>query len=112
MVCKENNRYFRVYVIECETSGYFYVGSTVRLPHEREQEHREGWGSHWTSRHGFKRMLVMEMVPGPACDRLEDDDLAPVPLRVALCARRQAYRNQGAQVAKVAASLQSATWAY
>ena len=52
MVYKENNRYFRVYVAECETPGYFYVGSTVRLPHEREQEHREGWGSHWTSRHG------------------------------------------------------------
>ena len=73
MVYKENNRYFRVYVAECETPGYFYVGSTVRLPHEREQEHREGWGSHWTSRHGFKRMIVMEMVPGPACDTLEDD---------------------------------------
>ena len=114
MVYKENNRYFRVYVAECETPGYFYVGSTVRLPHEREQEHREGWGSHWTSRHGFKRMIVMEMVPGPACDTLEDDLTVWLQCRyrVALCARGQAHRDPGAQVAKVAASLQPATWAY
>ena len=66
-------KYFRVYVVECETPGHFYVGSTTRLPYVREMEHREGWGSQWTRKHGFKRMLFMMMVPPQACERLEDD---------------------------------------
>ena len=65
--------YTRVYVIECQTPGYFYVGSTTRLPHAREVEHRDGYGSHWTSRHGFKRVIFMKLVPQPICKNLEDD---------------------------------------
>ena len=62
----------RVYVVQCKTPGYFYVGSTTRLPYMREAEHRNGWGAHWTTRHGFKRMLFMLLVPQRACKQLED----------------------------------------
>ncbi len=63
--------YCRVYVVECKTPGYFYVGSTTRLPYLREDEHREG-GSHWTSKHGYKRTVFMLVVPQPCCAELED----------------------------------------
>ena len=64
--------YLRVYVVQCKTPGYFYVGSTSRLPYLRESEHREGWGCQWTKRHGFERMVLMLLVPPAACKWLED----------------------------------------
>jgi len=64
--------YCRVYVVQCKTPGYFYVGSTTRLPYVREQEHRSGYGSKWTSLHGFKQMLFMMLVPQGGCQQLED----------------------------------------
>jgi predicted GIY-YIG superfamily endonuclease len=69
---KDAAKYFRVYVVQCTTPGYFYVGSTVRLPYLREMEHREGWGSQWTTKHGFEKMLFMKLVPPLACEELED----------------------------------------
>ena len=66
------NVYCRVYVVRCKTPGYFYVGSTTRLPYMREQEHKDGWGSKWTSLHGFDRMVFMSLVPQRACLQLED----------------------------------------
>jgi hypothetical protein len=65
--------YTRVYAVECQTPGHFYVGSTVRLPFLREAEHREGWGSMWTKKHGFKRMVFSLVVPQGFCAQLEDD---------------------------------------
>ena len=64
--------YTRVYVVQCKTPGYFYVGSTSRLPYLREQEHKDGWGSKWTEKHGFERMVLMMIVPQPLCKQLED----------------------------------------
>ena len=64
--------YCRVYGVQCKRPGYFYVGSTIRLPYLRENEHREGWGCQWTMRHGFKRMVFMALVPPAACKQLED----------------------------------------
>ena len=66
-------KFYRVYIVECQTPGYFYVGSTSRVPYLREDEHRNGHGSHWTSKHGFKRMLFMKVVPQEICQQLEDD---------------------------------------
>ena len=65
--------YTRVYVVRCKTPGYFYVGSTTRLPYLREAEHREGWGSQFTIKHGFEKMLFMLVVPQAICKQLEDD---------------------------------------
>ena len=62
----------RVYVIECESEGYYYVGSTVRLPWQRLQEHKDGYGSSWTSKHGYKKCVVMIEVPPKMCKELED----------------------------------------
>ena len=55
---KQVPKYFRVYVVECKTPGYWYVGSTTR--------------PHWTTLHGFKRMVLMELVPKGTCKALED----------------------------------------
>ena len=66
-------KYLRVYVVKCKTPGYYYVGSTTRLPYMREAEHREGWGSNWTKKHGFEKMLFMLVVPQALCKQLEDD---------------------------------------
>ncbi len=63
---------YRVYVAQCVTPGYFYVGSTTRVPGAREREHESGGGCQWTSRHGYVKMLLMEVVPHVAADRLED----------------------------------------
>ena len=68
-----SNIYCRVYVVQCKTPGYFYVGSTSRMPYEREKEHREGWGCRWTRKHGFNRMVLMMVVPQEMCARLEDE---------------------------------------
>ena len=65
--------YTRVYAVQCKTPGYFYVGSTSRPPYLRESEHREGWGAHWTTKHGFKRMLFAQLVEPGTSARLEDD---------------------------------------
>ena len=63
----------RVYVVECLTPGFFYVGGTSRLPYVRTMEHRDGCGSQWTMRHGFKRMVLMMLVPPAAAKQLEDE---------------------------------------
>ena len=63
----------RVYVVECKTPGYFYVGSTTRVPHYRIEEHESGNGCQWTKKHGYQRMVLMMVVPQALCQRLEDD---------------------------------------
>ena len=62
----------RIYVIECEKQGYYYVGSTLRLPWERLREHKEGHGSSWTTRHGYGKCVLMIEVPPKTCQELED----------------------------------------
>jgi predicted GIY-YIG superfamily endonuclease len=66
-------------VVECKDSLHFYVGSSVRElwsgPHmggSRLEEHRQGWGSKFTARHGFKRVLfITDVLASPVCSRLE-----------------------------------------
>jgi len=65
--------YPRVYVCELNAPNHFYIGSTLRLPHHREREHREGNGSRFTNKIGFKRMLFSQLVEPGTCSRLEDD---------------------------------------
>ena len=65
--------YERVYVVECETPNHFYVGSTVREMFKRQHEHEAGYGSLWTRKHGFKRMMFNRLVPVGTSERLEDD---------------------------------------
>ena len=65
--------YPRVYVCELRTPEHFYVGTTLREPWHREREHAEGWGSKFTTKHGFKSMLFAEIVQPGTASRLEDD---------------------------------------
>lgn len=50
---------FYVYVIENMTPDHFYVGYTCDLE-SRIAEHMRGEGSVWTSRHGFKKLILTE----------------------------------------------------
>ena len=43
----------KIYVIECATPNFFYVGSTFRELYDRLDEHECMFGSRWTRRHGF-----------------------------------------------------------
>ena len=65
--------YPRVYVCELTTPNYFYIGTTLREPQHREREHREGWGSQFSKKHGFKRMLFAQLVKPGTARALEDD---------------------------------------
>ena len=65
--------YERVYVVECQTPNYFYVGTTLREMFKRQHEHEAGHGAKWTIKHGFKRLLFNRLVPEGTSGTLEDD---------------------------------------
>ena len=63
----------KVYIIECRSPNHWYVGSTFRELYDRVAEHEHAFGSHWTRRHGFKRLAVWLDVPTEAASVVEDD---------------------------------------
>lgn len=63
----------KIYVIECATPNFFYVGSTFRELYDRLDEHECMFGSRWTRRHGFKRLAIWADVPCHMCSVLEDE---------------------------------------
>ena len=63
----------KIYVIECETPFFWYVGSTFRELYSRIDEHEANYGCKWTRRHGFRRMAMWADVPRYACSVLEDE---------------------------------------
>ena len=52
---------------------FWYVGSTFRELYDRIAEHENSYGSLWTRRHGFRRMVMWADVPSYACSILEDE---------------------------------------
>ena len=65
--------YTKIYVIECLTTFFWYVGSTFRELYDRIDEHSTHCGSIWTRRHGFKRMVLWQDVPEAGCSSLENE---------------------------------------
>ena len=65
--------YTKIYVIQCETPFFWYVGSTFRELYARIAEHEGNYGCKWTQRHGFRRMSIWADVPHYACSVLEDE---------------------------------------
>ena len=63
----------KIYVVECETPFFWYVGSTFRELYARIDEHEANYGCKWTQRHGFRRMAMWADVPSYACSVLEDE---------------------------------------
>ena len=61
----------KIYILELKRNKW-YVGSTYRELYARLEEHEQGYGSVWTSRHGYKRLLCYFDVPAEACTELED----------------------------------------
>ena len=47
-----------LYVIRCVTPNHFYVGTTLRDYNIRYQEHKDGYGSRWTARHGCRNTVT------------------------------------------------------
>ena len=62
-----------LYVIRCRTPRHFYVGTTLRNKHTRFQEHIDGYGSRWTSRHGYRRIDRAFTVPVSQASQLENE---------------------------------------
>ena len=81
----------KIYVIECKTPRFWYVGSTFRELFDRIAEHENSYGSLWTRRHGFKRMVMWADVPSYALldPRGRADGVADAPVRRAQRAWRQ-----------------------
>ena len=65
--------YTKIYVIECLTTFFWYVGSTFRELYDRIDEHSTHCGAIWTRRHGFKRMVLWLDVPEAGCSSLENE---------------------------------------
>ena len=65
--------YPRIYVCELDSPDHYYIGTTLRLPYEREREHREGHGSRFTSKHGFKEMMFHKLLEVGTASTLEQD---------------------------------------
>ena len=61
-----------LYVIQCETPRTYYVGSTANFP-QRFQQHLDGYGSKWTSRHGCKKLVCKFPVPTVESQAREND---------------------------------------
>lgn len=49
---------WHVYIIECQ-DGTFYTGCTWSVS-QRGEQHISGWGSKYTRKHGFKRIVYVE----------------------------------------------------
>ena len=62
-----------LYVVECNTPGHYYVGTTYRLCEKRFKEHFEGWGCRWTIKHGCKRIVHKETVRRERASQLENE---------------------------------------
>jgi predicted GIY-YIG superfamily endonuclease len=61
----------KIYVLELKHNKW-YVGSTYRELYDRLEEHELGYGSIWTRRHGYKRLLFYLDVSAESCCELED----------------------------------------
>lgn len=62
-----------LYVLKLETPNHFYVGTTIRALEARLKEHREGWGSIWSTRHGFHSVVESYEVPLCSASTLENE---------------------------------------
>ena len=70
-VCSKLKNDF-VYVIRCKDPNKYYVGSTYRHWGVRVQEHKDGYGSRFTKKYGFGR--IIKRIPCALADlgRLEN----------------------------------------
>ena len=62
-----------LYVIRCKTPRHFYVGTTLRRARVRYQEHKDGYGSRWTARHGYRRIDRSFTVPRSRASQIENE---------------------------------------
>ena len=54
-----------LYVLKLKTPDHWYVGTTSREWFRRHDEHLEGWGAKWTSKHGVDRVhKIFKIKPG------------------------------------------------
>ena len=52
-----------LYVLRLKPEGYYYIGITLRPFKMRLQEHKGGFGSKWSSKHGFHSVVEEQVIP-------------------------------------------------
>ena len=52
-----------LYVLRLKPEGYYYIGITLRPFKMRLQEHKDGYGSKWSSKHGFHSVVEEQVIP-------------------------------------------------
>jgi len=63
----------RLYVVRCKTPDHYYCGTTLREMHYRLAEHAGGYGSKFTTKHGYDGCVFSQVVVNAKSSRLEDD---------------------------------------
>ena len=61
-----------LYILQLQ-KGRWYVGTTLRHPHERFREHREGWGCKFTRRYPMVRVSHCFPVDVDRASQLENE---------------------------------------
>ena len=53
-----------LYVLKLKTPDHYYVGTTSREWFRRHDEHLEGWGAKWTTKHGVEKVHKLFRITG------------------------------------------------
>ena len=63
-----------LYVLKLKTPDHWYVGTTSRAWFRSHEEHLEGWGAKWTTKHGVDRVhKIWKLRPGASPSRTENE---------------------------------------
>ena len=62
-----------LYVLRLKPKGYYYIGTTTREFEDRLLEHKDGYGSKWSAKHGFHSVVEVHEVSRDDASRLEDE---------------------------------------
>ena len=61
-----------LYVLRLKPEGYYYIGITLRPFKMRLLEHKGGFGSKWSSKHGFHSVVEQQVIPVHEASYRED----------------------------------------
>jgi predicted GIY-YIG superfamily endonuclease len=62
-----------LYVLRLKPGCYYYIGTTTRTFKERLQEHLDGYGSKWSTKHGVHSVVSVTEIPIAGASQVEDE---------------------------------------
>ena len=62
-----------LYVLRLKPGCYYYIGTTLRPFKDRLQEHLDGYGSKWTTKHGVQSVVSVTEIPIAGASQVEDE---------------------------------------